>query len=270
MSLSIASNTSYEQRNNHRPPAADFCTTESMYNKFANVTTPHCYFPASWLTFSAFAAAMASFRFCTLPDSMAFLSALAACIDRSSLDRSSQYALNIRKCIATGHFRLLVEKTNEEMYEQFKTCTTLAFLAKKNWKLPRQTTRKICSTFQISFTPNEHLQKTNKKTVGILDLAFWQHSTCQVDMKTLKSPKDEMTSRYQTFSPCHTVLISFAIPSSVTFCQKKYSEVLAVMNPQIPKPLANCEEEKTAPVMAPPLLKSPWHKGKSLRYGMGC
>ena len=90
MSLSIASSTSYKQRKNHQPPAADFCTTELMYNKLANVTTSHCYVPASWLTFCAFAAAMASFRFCTLPDSMAFLSALAACIDHSS-----HYAFNI-------------------------------------------------------------------------------------------------------------------------------------------------------------------------------
>ena len=97
MSLSIASNTSYKQRNNHQPPAADFCTTESMYNKFANVTTPHCRFPASWRTFCTFAAAIASFKTSTLPDSMAFLSAFAACTDHSS-----QYAFNIRNWLATG------------------------------------------------------------------------------------------------------------------------------------------------------------------------
>ena len=83
-----------------------------MYNKFANVTTPHCHFPASWLTFCTFAAAIASFKTSTLPDSMAFLSALAACTDHSS-----QYAFNIRNWLATGHFCLLVEKKDEEMYE---------------------------------------------------------------------------------------------------------------------------------------------------------
>ena len=72
-------------------------------------------------------------------------------------------------------------------------------------------TRKMCSTFRISCVPNEHLQKKQKKN-SVGDLAFWQYSACRVDMKTLKSPKDEMTSRYQTLSdyrtlpPCHTAL----------------------------------------------------------------
>ena len=87
----------YKQLNKLQPPAADSCTEESLFNKFANVTIPHCHFPASWLTFSAFAAAMASFKTSTLPDSMAFLSALAACIDHSS-----QYAFNIRSWQANG------------------------------------------------------------------------------------------------------------------------------------------------------------------------
>ena len=137
-----------------------------MYNKFANVTTPHCHFPASWLTFCTFAAAMASFRSCTLPDSMAFLSALAACTDHSS-----QYAFNIRNWLATGHFCLLVEK------KKTRKCMKIADLhnARISGKELETTkaghqTRKMCSTFKISFVPNEHLQKQTKLEKTVLGI----------------------------------------------------------------------------------------------------
>ena len=48
--------------------------------------------------------------------------------------------------------------------------------------------------------------KNKKQNQYIGDLAFWQRYACRVDMKTLKSPKDEMTSRYQTVPPRHTHL----------------------------------------------------------------
>ena len=45
----------------------------------ASVFLSHCHFPASWLTLWDFATSMASLRACALPDSIVFLSSLAAC-----------------------------------------------------------------------------------------------------------------------------------------------------------------------------------------------
>ena len=62
--------------------------------------------------------------------------------------------------------------------------------------------------------------KKNRWENGIQDLAFWQRSACWVDMKTLKSPTDEMTSKYQTVSSSHTsaiwhFILSYVLPQGI-------------------------------------------------------
>lgn len=70
--LSIASMISCKQL--HQP-----VEYYNIHKTSASVFLSHCHFPASWLTLWDFATSMASFRACALPDSIVFLSSLAAC-----------------------------------------------------------------------------------------------------------------------------------------------------------------------------------------------
>ena len=81
-------------------------------------------------------------------------------------------------------------------------------------------------------------------------------------MKTLKSPKDEMTSRYQTVPPCHTVLVPFEIASFLTFRHEEYSEVQTVLNPK-------GVQEKQHPQSAASSLEVSLTQ-EDQRDGMGC
>ena len=148
----------YKQLNNHQ------LVTSNLFNTFANVTLPHGHFPASWLTFSAFAAAMASFKTSTLPDSMAFLSALAACTGHSS-----QYCIQHSQLARHASFLPTGRKSDEEMYENLRFAQPLHFGPKTGNYQGRTTKPKRCaphSKKNMCMCTQRRFAKTTNKVTG--------------------------------------------------------------------------------------------------------
>ena len=258
----------YKQLNNHQPPAADFCRAKTLCNKFANVTNPHCHFPASWLTFCSFATAIASFKTSTLPDSMAFLSALAACTVHPS-----QYAFNIRSCLANGGlYRIPTgrNKARKNVWTIWDLHSACIFGQELETTKAGHQKRKMCFRLKISFAPNERLKQKKQITNGIQDktvFRIWHFGS---------APHVKLTWRhYIKNTGWNDIKISHSsplphCPSAIWDCilsnilrQGKFWRAKLYWTLKVYR-------KNSTQNMLPPLLKSPWHRRTSLRYGMGC